>query len=107
MSQTIAIPFYIVIGSKVDTKHGRLVYTKPSVRITRNKPAMDETEIAMYVDLNLPLSLFTKPTLSAKLSVPDTNAPPLVITPELTADIAEVLRDRLGIHMQVSAESAA
>lgn len=91
---------YLVIGQKVSqygTASGR-----PRLRLAILKPSLKADEVAIAIALTLPLSLFSKPTLSASIVVNGDQAPE-VITPEIQHDIAEVLRERHGITLRIEA----
>lgn len=97
---TVPVEFHLVVGCKVD-QFGR--YSKPSIRTTKQKPDTEAHEIAVAMRLELPLSLFKKPTLKATLKVSEGQSAPLEITPEIASNIAQVVREQLGITLQVSA----
>lgn len=106
MSDTVSVEFYLVIGTKI-TSHGTYeTHSAPSVAATKRKPSTKQNEVSMLVNLELPMSLFVKPTLSARISVPDSQSAPLVITPEVASDIAAVVRERMGVHLTISSDPA-
>jgi hypothetical protein len=97
---TVSVAFYLVVGQRFD-KYGRKV-GRPSVRTTKTKPDCMSDEIAVAITLELPESLFRRPNLQARISVPESLAP-VVITPEIQQNIARVVQDQLGITLHLRA----
>lgn len=96
--------FYLVIGQEFTKYHsGMRAFGKPSVRVTKTAPTLASQEVAVWVSLELPASLFLRPSLRAAIKVNDAQSPE-VITPDVMSNIAEVVQERLGIVMSVRAE---
>lgn len=77
-----------------------LVFDKSGdVRMTRRQPACAATERAMSLDINLPLSLFATPSLSAHITVADGGLEPVVI--DLPA-VADAVRGVVGVEVVVT-----
>lgn len=53
---------------------------------------------------DLPDALFKKPLLEAKISVPADKVSPAVIDASVTDNIAQVVRQNLGIDMKITLE---
>lgn len=81
---------YLVVSSR-----GRL-------RITKRRPSLQDDEILMYLELRLPDRLFTKPTISAKLEIPDKDVPAAEISPEILLMAKDVLERTLGMRIELS-----
>lgn len=97
---TVSTDFYLIIGQSYD-KLGRQL-GRPSIRTSKGKPACKANEVAVEVRLQLPESLFKKPTLRATIAVPDSQAPP-EITPEIEQNIAQTVFDQTGIRLEILA----
>jgi hypothetical protein len=100
---TIRTGFHVIIGQHFTTWGS--VDGKPSVRVAKNKPACQPHEVAVFIELDLPASLFKRPSLSATITVPEAAAP-FVITPEVQQNIAQVVQEQLGITMSITAPEA-
>lgn len=103
---SILIDFFIVIGQK----YGRTRYSGHSVvpdgastvRVTKNKPDVAAHEIALAMSLQLPESLFKKPSLSAKVVIPDADSS-YDISASVQAAIAAAVKEQTGIVLHISA----
>ena len=100
----VNIGFYVVIGQYF--KDSGFSDGKPSIRVAKTRPSCAPHEVAIWLSMTLPKSLFVRPNLQAQITVPD-SAAPMVITPEIEQNIAAVVQEQLGITMQVSAAGAA
>jgi len=98
---TIDVSFHLVVGQRFDT-NGKWALGKPTVRTAKGRPALEAHEVCLEINLSLPRGLFVRPALRANLTVPEGSAP-VTITPDIASNIAEVVRDQLGIVLQVQA----
>lgn len=73
-----------------------------SVRYTSKAPALSAGEVAVKIDLYLPEGLFKRPSLEAKIEVPESAVSQPVISAEVMDNIQEVLKQQLGIDLKVS-----
>ena len=103
---TVDISFHLVVGQRFDA-NGNWPAGKPTVRTTKSRPALEAHEVSLEINLSLPRGLFVRPALRANLTVPEGSAP-INITPDLASNIADVVRDQLGIvlHVQAPAQEA-
>lgn len=76
-------------------------YRDLGARLVQKSPALDVGEIAIELNVTVPRALFQRPALRAKVVVPDDASPP-VINAEVTDNIAAVLREQLGLRVEVS-----
>ncbi len=97
---TVNTSCYLIVGQRFDERghwQGR-----PSVRLTAKKPSVARHEVVVKVEIDLPNSLFQRPALTARVTVPEGTS-----TPEISVDmqqaIADLVRDNLGIHLTISA----
>ncbi len=73
------------------------------IRVTKTKPNTGRDEIAVRLDVEIPDSLFDKPTLEARIQVPEGEARGPVITTEVADNLAEVIRRETGLTIHLSA----
>lgn len=104
-TKSVKFSFWLVFA----TKEGRYSSTPVqagSPRTAQKKPALGVNEVAVKMSVDLPETLFSKPTLNFKLAVP---APEneVVIDAEAQTRIADVLAEQLGVKVVVSAGDTA
>lgn len=97
---TVTVDFYAIVSQRLTT-YGSL-QGKPTVRITRNRPDCDASEVAVRISLLLPDALFKRPSLQATIKVDDDVAPVLVDA-DVADNIARVVKEQMGIHLHVTA----
>ena len=73
-------------------------------RLAHRKPTLKPGEVAVELRVQVPLAMFQRPTLRAKVVVPDGVPLQQVITAEVQDNIARVLNEQLGLRMEVSAD---
>jgi hypothetical protein len=96
----LAVGCYLIVGQKFrDSGYSE---GKPSVRTTKTRPTCEPHEVAVWIKLELPHSLFKRPSLSATISVPE-DQEPISITPEVQQNIARVIQEQMGITLNISA----
>jgi hypothetical protein len=71
-----------------------------AVRITKAKPALRANEVAIRLNVELPIALFRQPDLVAKIEVPAERVP-FVIAPEVQENIAEQIRAQTGFTVRL------
>lgn len=91
---------YLVVGQKL--RPSGHTDGRPSVEVFKTKPKLAPHQIALTISLRLPLSLFAKPSLHARIEVPPAAAPGM-ITPEIQSNIAKLVQEHAGIVLHVSA----
>ena len=70
-----------------------LITTKGgSIRTVKNRPGLRWDEVAIYVALDVPNELFTRPTMSAKIVIDPKDAPKLEIDAHTVHDMTEILK---------------
>lgn len=84
-------------------------FKSTELKISRNKPDTAADEIAVKLELDIPNSLFVKPTLNFKMTIPEAAVSLPVLEAEAQENLAELLQEQLGqrIHLSVSADSEA
>jgi len=99
----VQVGFHVVVGQYFKEHRGSLIADgRPTVRVNKTKPTLERHEIAVFVNLELPASLFFRPALTASIKVGGDQAS-AVITPDVMSNIAAAVRDQLGIVMDVRA----
>src|SRR3954466_14377131 len=76
---------------------------KPSFRTAVKKPSTAKNEIAIKLDIDLPLALFTRPELTASIVVPPEKQP-YQIDADVQHRIAESVRESTGLDVRISVE---
>lgn len=71
-----------------------------SASIHYRAPQLRPGEIVVNLDIDVPESLFRKPSLTAKITIPEAQHPS-VITASVKADVAQALSDRLGLEVSI------
>jgi len=74
-----------------------------NIKVTKKKPSTAGDEIAVRLQLEIPDSLFEKPSLNVNLKIPDSVQVGGEITPEMTDNIAEIIQAQTGLSVTVSA----
>lgn len=101
MSTTLQWSGYLIVdGSCVMKDPNMPGWWKPSARITKNTPALDRGEVAIKISVDLPASLFLRPQLEAKFTVPADSVSPPIIESEVTDNIAEIIRQNTGFDVR-------
>jgi len=98
--KTVSVDFYAIVNQRF-SNYGTQV-GRASIRVTKSKPDCSSTEVAVRISLKLPENLFVRPTLQAKIVVPEGQSQ-FEITPDVEEGIARVVQEQLGITMRVTA----
>lgn len=75
-----------------------------TAKLYAKKPSVGRDEVAVKIAVDLPASLFLRPQLEARISVPETAVTPLVVDLETQDNIAELLSQQLGFDVRIIAE---
>ena len=101
MAGTVDVTFYVVVHAVIDERDW--LKGKPTVRVTAKKPALAKDEVPVQMTLSLPKALFKRPQITASVRVADDLAP-AVITAEVQDNIAQAIRDRLGMDVRITVD---
>jgi hypothetical protein len=107
--QTMDAKIYLVIQGK-EPKYGPDKSKRRevgNVRVAKNRPHTASDEIALQLNLTIPDALYFKPQLVANVTVPDSAHVQPEIGCEVQDNIAEVIRNALGMDVQITVGSAA
>lgn len=100
---TVRNEFHLILSPKMATWGA-----KPRVdgvkipRVTKNAPDLKSNEVAVKLAIEVPKSLFLKPSLKASIVVPEDRVSQTVITPEITDNIHDVVKQNTGIDLNIS-----
>lgn len=95
------VAYLVVQGKKY--QHVNRERTLGSIKITKNKPSTNSDEIAVRLDLEIPDSLFEKPSLQVGISVPDLVKAGSEITADVQANIADIIKRETGLTVSITA----
>jgi hypothetical protein len=85
------------------TTHGFLVIdAEGSLRLTATPPYLRANEIMMKLAIKVPRNIFTKPSLSAEITVPAEAGNPSVIEAKTVADMQEAVRQATGMELSIT-----
>jgi hypothetical protein len=73
-----------------------------AVRVAKAKPSLRPDEVAIRLNVELPIALFRQPDLVATITVPEERAP-FTISPEVRENIAEHIRLQTGFNVRIEA----
>lgn len=82
-----------------------IVSARGAVRVTKGAPDLKWDEIAVKVKLKLPRGMFTKPTIEAVVTVPDSAAKPPTIEADVIENVGEAIRLATGMHVELIVRS--
>ncbi len=74
----------------------------PSARLTKTAPRLEPHEIAIKILLDVPVALFTKPALTAAISIPEESVSSHTINAATISDLEEVVSRELGLDLTIS-----
>ena len=84
------------------TKGFLTVKANGSLRVSKRKPSLDDDEVVVSLNINLPDSLFEKPQLNAVIEVKDGQVKPFDITPQLIDNIKEAIELQVGASINLT-----
>ena len=73
------------------------------VSVTKRKPSTRPEEIALKIALDIPDSLFEKPTLEATVTVPKSGDRTAVVSADVMSNIEQIIKEQTGFSVTVSA----
>jgi len=105
MAETVPFNFYLVFEAKESRHVSGRWEACGAPRATVRKPAVNFREVAVKMNVDLPASLFSRPALNFKLSVPEPEQQ-VVIDAETQQGIADIIAEQIGVRVVVSAGDA-
>jgi hypothetical protein len=91
--------FYLTLSIRPTYRGGPERLNTP--KTSKNKPSLGRDEIVMKLCLEVPSSLFSKPSLEAKICVPADQVSRKVITPEIQDNIKEAVKQSTGLDLNI------
>jgi len=70
-------------------------------RITKNKPALGPNEVCIKIEIALPETLFTRPSIEARIAVPEDSVIPPVVSMDVIDNIQEIAAQQ-GLQLTIS-----
>lgn len=89
---------YIIVEGR-QSRYGSITLY---ARMVEKTPKLKGNEIALRLSIDLPKALFERPTLVAKMTIPDEAVPEVNISPDVTANIEEIIKQSTGLTMSVN-----
>lgn len=100
MSDSITWSGYIVI--KVNRRgYERPGLWKASAKLYSGKPTVTRDEVAVKVSVELPVSLFQRPQLEARITVPEHAVTPLEIGLDIRDNIEQLISKSTGFDVKL------
>jgi hypothetical protein len=75
-------------------------------RLAAKQSGLAAGEVALQIEVVLPIALFQRPSLHAKVTVPEGHLLSAMITADVQDNLAELLSEQLGTVVRISAEDA-
>jgi len=85
-------------------RHDGKDYKDPTVRVTKNKPAVARDERMIKVKMSVPKAVFRTPELVASITIDDDSAP-AAIEADVQHQIADILSEAVGLDIQLNISS--
>ena len=98
MKKEVYFGYWMILG--VTRASGRINKAKLP-RCTVKKPALDENEIAIKLEIMVPEALFNKPQLKLKVDIPEPKEV-FELSPDVQEDIAERMTEMTGMKISVT-----
>ncbi len=85
------------------TTHGYLVIDADGgMRLAALPPRLGWDEIVMKIAVKIPRAIFTKPSLSAEITIPADAGNPSIIEARTVADIREAVQQATGMQLSIT-----
>ena len=94
---------WILIEGK-KTRFGLSGWEAGAIKLTKGKPKTARNQVALKLTLMIPSAIFDEPQLHAIITIPEDAISKPVIDADIQENIVEILSERLGFHVHISAE---
>lgn len=81
-------------------------YSALHFRLTTRQPSLDSDEVAVRLDVTLPVGLFTRPALQAAVTVPNGVVPGPTIDSTVVDNIREIVSQQTGANLEIMVTQA-
>lgn len=100
---TVDLEFYVVVRADITTSG--YCNGKPSVRVCKGRPRLENDEVPVLVNLSIPSALFLKPQLTANIKLPsqDINQQ---ISVDVQSDIVDAIKSVVGMNVTLNVETS-
>lgn len=96
---TVNIDCYLIVKAEIATSgHQR---GRASIRVAKGKPRLDSNEVAIKLNLQIPSALFTRPSITAEIKIPEDSAP-FEITADVQDNIASAIKEISGLDVRLT-----
>lgn len=89
---------YLIISAQ-KSRYGGL---REKTRLAERVPTLEGNEISLRLELDIPDAVFQRPQLEARMTIPDTAVKDINITPDITDNISQIIKEATGLTMVVS-----
>ena|ERR1700723_1561405 len=89
-------------GTTLTTSCFIVIDSRGGLRATALPPRLAANEVSMKLEIKVPRALFTKPSLFARIEMPDDVGSPAVIDVQTLGGIQEAVRQATGLDLAVS-----
>lgn len=79
-----------------------IVNERGTARIVGQRPKMNADEVAIFLEIELPNALFSKPQLTATLKIPAAAVPSSTINADVIDNVEHAIKTATGLEMRVS-----
>lgn len=73
-----------------------------NIVVRQQPPRLSANEIAVRFSLDVPNELFQRPVLEASMKIPKEAIPATKITPKITDNLEQIIKEATGLNMVVS-----
>lgn len=78
-----------------------IINHRGNITVRERTPSLKGNEIAVRLVLEVPNALFERPTLVAKMEIPEKAVPKSTITPTIATNIENIIKEATGLTMHV------
>lgn len=72
MNENIEVDCYIVVEQRFKDRYGSIQPEgRPSLRVTKGKPALERDEVPVRVTISIPRAYWIRPAIHASVTLPD------------------------------------
>lgn len=75
-----------------------------SMRVNKSIPRLDWDEVSIYMTLNIPDQIFSRPALQATITIPESAVNKDPLTAEVVDNVKEAIETTTGLKFSVSVE---
>ena len=84
------------------TKGFLVVNSRGGIKSCKTKPKLGADEVAIALNIDLPNSIFERPSLSGTIVLKEEDAPEVDITPEMKTEIEKAVSKSFGLDVTLT-----